>query len=260
MTPQLYRQRALEFALAARPLALRYFQQSELASAQKSDASPVSAADRDLDALLCRLIAEHFPGHGVWAEESGKRDDSAEYLWLVDAIDGTKSFIAGNPMFGSTLGLWRDGEPVFGSLDFPALGWHYSGGLDLPCQRAGVEQPLRVKPGVDLAESYICLNEAELFWEHRPRAYQALRRSCRYLRLTHDCFSYAQLLAGKVDAVIELDLKAWDFAPLAAMVPSAGGVISDFSGRALELKPSADVVASANSDLHQQIVQLLIDN
>ena len=256
----LYRERAVAYLTTASATAMCYFSQPAIASQQKTDKSPLSLADSAIDALLCEKISVHYPEHAILAEESGAQagqEASSDYLWLIDPIDGTKSFIAGNPLFGSTLALSHQGKPLLGCLALPALGLIYSGGTDLDAQEHNEQRALSPSKVLKLKQAYLCLNEAELFHQHYPNLAACLEASARYLRYSHDCFTYTQLLIGKVDAVIEFDLQPWDFMPLAALLPSAGACISDWQGNALTLQSSGSVLASCGPELHEQLLDIL---
>ena len=240
----------------ARRHTLRYFRQ-RLEVEHKSDESPVTIADRDTERTLRSLIAERYPSHGVYGEEFANELSDQRLVWVIDPIDGTKSFISGVPTFGTLIALLSDAQPLLGIIDMPALNerWQgYSGEAttfnDQLCQTRATER---------LGAATLFATAPEIFQGDDRARFEALTRQVRLRRFGGDCYAYGLLAAGFIDLVVEATLKPFDFCALINVVQGAGGVISDWQGRELDLQSDGRVIAAANSELHRQALQILAD-
>jgi histidinol phosphatase-like enzyme (inositol monophosphatase family) len=247
-------QAAREITAAAATIPLRHFRAGVMIE-QKADESPVTAADRETEAALRKAIAERYPEHGILGEEYGGERLDRDPLWVVDPIDGTKSFISGSPLFGMLVAVLQAGRPVAGVIRMPALGECYAGAPALGSDRDGT--PIACRRGVALADAFLCLNEARGLMTDHPAAFARLLATGRYQRFTYDCYPYAQLACGQVDAVIDCHLQPYDYLPVAPVVEGAGGVISDWQGRPLGLGSDGRVVAAATGDIHKALLDIL---
>lgn len=223
----------------------------------KADESPVTIADRETEAALRQAIAARFPDHGIFGEEFGSEGLERDTLWVIDPIDGTKSFISGSPLFGMLVAVLKDGRPVAGVIRMPALKECYGGTLDGGSDRDGT--PITCRKGVPLEKAFLCINEANGLMADHPAVFQKLMAAGAYQRLTYDCYPYAQLAGGQVDAVVDYNLQPYDFLPVTPVVEGAGGTITDWQGRPLTLKSDGRVVASASPALHRQMLEILAE-
>jgi len=247
-------QAAREISAEALERPLRYFR-GGLDIDRKADESPVTRADRETEAILRAAIAARFPDHGILGEEYGGENLERDIVWVIDPIDGTKSFISGSPLFGMLLAVLKGGKPVAGIIRMPALGECYGGSPETGSDRDGC--PLACRRGVPLDQAFLCINEANSILAEEPVLFARLMASGRYQRLTYDCYPYAQLASGQIDAVVDYNLQPYDYLPVAPVVEGAGGVITDWQGRPLTLNSDGRVVASASAEIHAEVLKVL---
>lgn len=221
----------------------------------KSDDSPVTVADRGIETFVCEQIEQTFPDHGIFGEEHGVRGLDREFIWVVDPIDGTKSFVTGHPLFGSLLALLRNGEPYLGQIDMPALGERWCGIKG--CETTLNKIPVKTSDCRTLASAYAYTTDPILFYGAKGPVYDMLRDRVRLLRFGGDCYNYALLASGYCDLVLETGLEPYDYLPVVQIVRGAGGVISDWKGNPLNIESSGDVLASATPELHAQMLEQL---
>ena len=220
----------------------------------KADESPVTQADREVEAALRAAISQQYPEHGIFGEEYGVQQAEAEFVWSLDPIDGTRAFISGNPLWGTLLALLYRGKPVLGLIDVPMLDerWIGTQGRVESERTALFGQSLR-KPdqAILYATSPDIFNTAEL------AAFDALARSTRMRRYGGDCYSYGLLASGHVDLVVEAGLQPHDYMALIPVIEGAGGVITDWAGQPPGLDSDGRVIAAATPQLHQQAMRAL---
>jgi inositol-phosphate phosphatase/L-galactose 1-phosphate phosphatase/histidinol-phosphatase len=244
---------ALEISAAAEPIPRDYFR-SGVAVEDKPDESPVTVADRETEAAIREAIAERFPTHGIFGEEFGKTDAQSDTTWIIDPIDGTRSFICGVPLFGMLLGVLQNDEPIAGVIRMPALGESYAGHRGGHATTNGAEIRCRRRP-VD--EAYVFINEANLMVESDLERLKRLMHCGRDYRFFNDCYAFALLAAGKIDAVVDTGLQPYDYLPVTPVVESAGGIITDWSGNTLGLDSDGTLIAAATEELHAELMRLL---
>jgi inositol-phosphate phosphatase/L-galactose 1-phosphate phosphatase/histidinol-phosphatase len=232
---------------AARPIITGYFRR-RIAVDEKPDATPVTVADREAEAAMRRLIEERFPEHGIIGEEHGRTRADAEYVWVLDPIDGTKSFISGIPLFGTLIALVRRGRPVIGVIDQPILHERWIGLGGRPTTLNGA--PARTRPCATLERATLFSTAPDaMFTGADGDGFARLRRSVKLLRTGADCYAYALLASGFIDLVVESGLKPYDYCALVPVIEGAGGVITDWQGRALDLASDGRVVAAGDPRL-----------
>ncbi len=245
---------ATDMADGARRMALSYFRQPLRIDA-KTDSSPVTVADREIEAFMRARIAETFPGHGIFGEEQDPERLGSAEIWVVDPIDGTKSFVTGHPLFGNLTALLRGGCPVLGQIEMPALGERWQGVAGQPSLFNG--QPCHASGCTDLASALAYTTDPMLFVGEDRKVFELLVNSVRLLRFGGDCYNYGLLASGHCDLVLEIGLQPYDYLPLVSVIEGAGGVISDWSGRPLGLASKGDVLASATPELHDKMLTRL---
>jgi len=193
---------------------------------------PVTTADRGAEAVIRGLIVKHHPDHGVIGEEYGEDRPEAEFVWVLDPIDGTRAFISGLPVWTTLIGLRFQGAPVLGSIGQPFMGEVFIGsaaGARL-LDRAG-ERPLRARKGVPLSAALIATTDPEAcFNPAEARGWRALRQASRLARFGCDAYAYAMVAAGNLDLVVESGLKCWDIEAAIPVIEGAGGVVRDWAG------------------------------
>lgn len=249
-----FRNASLEILEAAKGPALRYFR-TAVEVDDKSDESPVTIADRETETVLRAEIKRRYPDHGVIGEEFGADNADAEYVWIVDPIDGTKSYISGMPLFGTLLGLLHRGKPIIGTVGMPALGENFVGSIGGGTMLNGAR--ITCRPTEHLDEAFVSCNELPGLMASNPQLVEQLLQETRYLRPSNDCYPYAQLAAGWIDAVIDCNLQPYDYLPLIGVVEGAGGIVTDWSGAPLTRESDGRVLAAATISLHSEMLALL---
>jgi myo-inositol-1(or 4)-monophosphatase len=192
---------------------------------------PVTAADRAAETAMRTLIRESFPGHGIIGEEFGNERTDAEYCWVLDPIDGTKSFIAGMPAWGTLIALARRGEPVYGMMHQPFTRERFTGdGHSARYRGPAGERALQVRRCGALGDALLMTTSPLLMKEHDRTAFGRVETAARLSRYGGDCYAYCMLAAGHVDLVIETELKPYDILPLIPIITGAGGVVTSWEG------------------------------
>jgi histidinol phosphatase-like enzyme (inositol monophosphatase family) len=258
--------RMRSLAEQAAGVALRHFQSATLGVRTKSDASPVTEADLEIEALLREQINAAFPDDGLLGEEHGTREGSSGYRWVIDPIDGTISFAAGVPLFGTLIALeYDDGSArsvVAGICSMPALGecvwaarghgaWWERRGADGAIRRTAA----RVRSAVPLAEALVCTSGLEYFERAgRTDALVAVARAAGCIRGWSDCYGGMLVATGRADAWFDPIMRPWDAGPFPAILAEAGGAFTDWQGRADIHGGSAVAAAPA---LHAELLGLL---
>lgn len=226
----------------------------------KDDNSPVTEADRAVEAFLRQSIAARFPGHAVLGEEYGAEGDAGAPLWVIDPIDGTRSFITGWPVWGTLLALMQDGRARLGVVEMPALGerWSAVSGADTWFTgRDGQRTRARTSACRDLGKARFYTTSLLYFEGAARAAIEGLAAQTATTRFGGDCYSYGLLASGHIDLVVETRLQPYDYLALVPIVEAAGGVITDWSGAALGMGSDGRVIAAATPELHAQARALL---
>ena len=213
----------------------------------KQDDSPVTIADKAAEQALRDILASRFPQHAIFGEEQGHSAGDGG-TWVIDPIDGTKSFLLGNPLFGCLVGFVEDKIVQAGGLAMPALNEIWTADRTGPTLLNG--NPCRVSQCTQLNQANILTSSPDFFNTDELKRFQHLCQQTRYLRYGGDCYTYAMLAGGWVDLVVESGLYPFDYLPLVPIVEQAGGVISDWQGNPLGLDSGHQVIAAATPELH----------
>ena len=226
---------------------------------RKGDGSPVTQADRSAETAIRERITDLYPTHGIIGEEFGSEQSDAEWVWVIDPIDGTGAFVSGLPTFGTLIALMHDETPVLGVLDQPILRERWCG-LSFPEVRRRTTHNSHVvhtSSTPDLAASIGFATDPTMFTGSARSAWQTLSSSFERVRYGVDCYAYGLLASGFVDIVCEASLKSWDYMALAPIVRGAGGRMTDWRGSDLTMKSGDRVLASANQRLHRAAISRL---
>ena len=217
---------------------------------------PVTAADRAAEVAMRTLIKKTFPAHGIIGEELGAERADAEYVWVLDPIDGTKSFICGLPAWGTLIALTRRGEPIYGMMHQPFTGEHFTGDGSAARYRGPAgDRALRVRHCAALEEA-VLLTTSPLLMQDADRAcFQRVEQAVRLSRYGGDCYAYCMLAAGHIDLVIETELKPYDVMPLIPIITGAGGIITSWEGDGAE--SGGRVVVAGDARVHEAAIALL---
>jgi histidinol phosphatase-like enzyme (inositol monophosphatase family) len=238
----------------ARGIALRYFRRP-LDVETKADLSPVTLADRTIEAELRQMIAEAYPEHGVFGEEEEATGIDRRCIWVIDPIDGTKSFVTGMPLFGTLIALLEDGVPRLGLIEASAMKERWLGIAGAGTTLNGA--PCRTSGCTKLGEARMFTTSPEMFSGDDAARYQALASRVKVKRYGGDCYAYGLLASGHIDVVIEASLKPYDYLPCVSVIEAAGGVITDWSGKALSLNSDGRVIVAATPELHAEMLSYL---
>jgi myo-inositol-1(or 4)-monophosphatase len=188
---------------------------------------PVTAADRAAENAMRTLIRKNFPEHGILGEEYGSERADAEYVWVLDPIDGTKSFIAGMVAWGTLIGLTRFGEPVYGMMHQPFTHERFFGDSGAARYRGPAgDRDLHVRPCASLSDAMMFTTSPLLMNQSDRTAFQRVENAVKLSRYGGDCYAYCMLAAGQIDLIIETELKPYDIVPLIPVITGAGGIIS----------------------------------
>ena len=225
---------ALSAAREAGTLTLRYFQEYNYAVELKRDRSPVTVADRQAEQLLRERISAAFPADGIVGEEFPERPGESGYRWILDPIDGTKSFISGVPLYGTLVGVELDGSSVAGVIHIPALGETVyaakgTGARFVRGDRPAV--PAHVSRTSRLADCLFCTSEVKTFAKSgRREAFDQFDTACRLARTWGDCYGYLLVATGRADVMVDPLMNVWDCAALKPILEEAGGTFTDWQG------------------------------
>lgn len=243
---------ALADAAAAQSMA--WFRQP-LDIITKADESPVTLADRAAETAMRDILGQALPADGIYGEEHGATQLDAGRIWVLDPIDGTRSFITGSPLWGTLIGVLEGGRVTLGMVDMPVLGERWIGQAGLGAHRNG--HAVQVSACVAIDQARIVTTSPDIFDAADWQAFDALSRRCAMRRFGGDCYGYAQLAGGTIDLVVETGLQPYDYLGPAGLIEAAGGVITDWQGQPLGLKSDGRVVAAATPELHRQALAAL---
>lgn len=217
---------------------------------------PVTAADRAAESAMRALIKRNFPDHGIIGEEYGDDRADAEYVWVLDPIDGTKSFIGGMPTWGTLIGLMRFGEPVFGMMHQPFMRERFTGDGGAAHYRGPAgPRDLRVRECASLGDALLATTSPLLMNEDDRATFRRVEDKVRLTRYGGDCYAYCMLAAGHNDLIIETELKPHDILPLLPIIAGAGGIITTWDDRPAH--QGGRIVAAGDRRVHRQALELL---
>lgn len=229
--------------------AIRPFFRAEFALENKADSSPVTEADRAAEQAMRAILGKERPDDGIIGEEYGVIRETASRQWVLDPIDGTQSFIAGRPIFGTLIGLMRDGWPVLGAIDQPITRERWGGTMGQ--QTLFNDHPARTRRCKSLEGATVATTSPHCFSDDEAKAYLHLIAAAYgkhpWPLYGGDCYNYGLLASGHVDIVVETGLKLHDFAALVAVVEGAGGQMSDWEGNPLSADSDGRVIALGDS-------------
>ena len=237
--------------------AIRPHFRTGLGAERKSDASPVTIADRAAEEIMRRILKAEVPQDGVIGEEYGSETGSSGRDWVLDPIDGTVSFIAGRPIFGTLIALLVDGWPVLGVIDQPILGERWVGASGRVTLFNG--KPARTRPCRELGDAMLATTGPQYFDDHQGDHFMALaaRTDHKRMMMGGDCYNYGLLASGQIDLVCEAGLKLHDWAALVPIVEGAGGTMCDWNGEPLHAASGGEVLAIGDPARLEDVVEAL---
>jgi len=262
---------ANKVADAAGQVTRKYFRHSPSMSSikleLKEDESPVTIADKEAEKVMREVIENYFPEHTIYGEEYGAHlpgresgTDEAKFVWVLDPIDGTKSFITGKPLFGTLVSLVYDGEPILGIIDQPVLGERWVGVKGHKTLFNSKE--VSVRDCESLGSAYLYATSPDMFQGSTALSFEHVCTKVRTPLYGCDCYAYGLLSMGFCDVVCEADMKPFDYMALVPIVQGAGGVITDWNGKPfdnfdLSNVEATEVLAAGNKAVHQQALEAL---
>ncbi|MFT4090805.1 MAG: histidinol-phosphatase [Asticcacaulis sp.] len=229
---------ALQLAEAAAEVALPLFRVADQGEVSKDGHSqgfdPVTEADRGAERAIRALIYAHYPTHGVIGEEYGEERPDAEFVWVLDPVDGTRAFISGLPLWTTLIALRHKGRPVLGIISQPVLKEIFLGSpLGSRLITPEGETPLKVRDGGTLENAVFATTDPDLYYGGEHDAFYALRSKVRLMRYGCDAYAFAMVAQGTMDAAVETGLKAWDIEAIIPVIENAGGVVTNWHGDAV---------------------------
>jgi inositol-phosphate phosphatase / L-galactose 1-phosphate phosphatase / histidinol-phosphatase len=243
----------------ARVIARKYFSEPP-SMEQKADKIPVTQADRNIEVALVGSTRRAFPEHSIVGEEFGEQSASSaqtsadRFTWIVDPVDGTGSFAVGNPLFGTLIGVLRNGAPWIGAVEMPVLGERWVGS---PTGSFLNGRQTSTSECAELANATLCTTSPDIFDAEGRKAFDRVVSQVALRRYGGDCYNYALLATGRVDLVVEAGLQPYDYLPIVPVIEGAGGIITDWEWRPLRRHSDGRVLAAANEVLHRQALALL---
>ncbi len=248
-----------EAAAEAAGAVIRPLFRSQLLVEAKGDASPVTEADKAAERVIRALIAERHPDHGVIGEEYGETRPDAEWVWVLDPIDGTRAFVTGRPLFGTLIGLLHRGRPVLGLIDQPATGERWIGIDGQRTEfRSTMGGAIGCRPCARLGDAELSCTSPDMFDADTAPRFAAVKAAARRTTWGGDCYAYGLLALGLVDAVVDATMKPWDWAALVPIIEGAGGSCTDWAGRPLRLDSDGTVLALGDRALLAETSGLLV--
>ncbi len=221
----------------------------------KPDGSPVTQADKDSEQVIRDLIETAYPDHGIAGEEYPTVREDAEYKWVLDPIDGTKSFLAGIPMFGILIALARGDRFVLGVVDQPILRdrWVGADGHNTTFNRTVV----RTRQCESLADAVLCISGPDDRTKPYDNQIANLRHAVKWVRYGAECYAYGLLASGFIDLIVDVDLDDHDFGPLGPVVANAGGIATDWRGNPLTMKSDGRIIVAGDAHLLKDTIDCL---
>ena len=230
----------------------KYYRSPGLSVESKGDFSPVTAADKGAETAIRQLIEQEFPEHGILGEEFGETKPDAEYKWVIDPIDGTKSFIAGTPLFGTLIALVHRGYPVLGAIHQPILS-DFTIGDNSVAMWNGLQVKMRSCESLDKALA-LATDIRDIMKYHNAVAFHSLLEKVKYFRTWGDAYGYYLLATGQADIMLDPIMNPWDIMAVAPIIRGSGGVITDWKGNPPELGKS---IVAASKALHKSVLNVL---
>ena len=220
---------------------------------------PVTKADKDAEAAIRKAVSARFPDHGFIGEEYGEDRPDAEFVWVLDPIDGTRGFISGLPLWTTLIGLRHQGRPTVGAIGQSYLGEVFVGStLGSRLIRNGAETRLQVRPCNGLGQALIATTDHNIFKGAKLQAWDGVRLAARLARYSCDAYAYAMVAMGALDLVIESGLKAWDIEAAIPLLQGAGGFVTDWRGEPIGPSGGQMVIAGDRRVLDEALALLAV--
>ena len=244
---------AERLADAAAEITLRHFRADmTVDNKEKTGFDPVTIADRGAEDAIRALIETTYPDHGIEGEERPPRPAEGPFTWILDPIDGTRSFICGVPTWGTLIALLYEGRPVIGVIDQPYLKERYVGS---PLGTTLNGNTIRTRACTGLSDAVMSTVDPDLFQDGERAVFDTLKTRSKLIRYSLDCYAYAILSAGHFDLILETRMKPYDIMALVPVIRGAGGMVTDWSGN--EPGPDGRLVALGDPGMAAEVLPLL---
>ncbi len=232
---------------------MKYFRQN-FQIEKKDDESPVTIADKNSELRIRELIKKKYPDHGVIGEEFENLNSDSDFLWVIDPIDGTKSFVSGHKDFGTLIALLFKNKPIIGIINCPAHNERWVGAQNQKTTMNNEIIYTSSKKSISECYAYTSGLYLENF-KFKTLCDKVFNKVKQY-RLGGDCYSYGMLASGLIDIVIEDTLKIWDYMALIPVIEGAGGVVSDISGKSINLNSDGSFIATSSREISAQVLEM----
>jgi histidinol phosphatase-like enzyme (inositol monophosphatase family) len=223
---------------------------------QKNDGSFVTSIDKEIESKFRDLLKKTFPSHGVVGEEFGFENENNEYVWVIDPLDGTHNFIAGKPLFGTLICCMKNGVPFIGIVEVPILENRWYGGKGLGVKFNG-KSCIFKKKQKKFNNLIVASTSLLMFDPAYEKKVKDIYKNIGFPVFGSDCYSYGLMLLGKIDLIIEANMKPWDYLAQVSLINEYGGIITDWKGEQLSLKSSGKIIASLEKNHHKKIIEHL---
>ena len=221
-----------------------------------SSYDPVTLADKAAEKVIRELIKDRYPEHGILGEEYGEENIGAQFCWVIDPIDGTRSYISGLPLWGTLIGLYDNGVPIAGIMHQPFTGERYlSDGSQSKLKHMNETKNIYTSTTQSINDCIMLTTSPKIFEDDELEAYERIEQACRLSRYGTDCYAYALVASGQVDLVVESNLFIYDIAALIPIIVNAGGKVTDWQGNSAA--QGGQILAAGNTEIHQQAIELL---
>lgn len=241
---------------AAKQTLPRFRTNNKIDNKLTNDFDPVTEADRQAEKAIRDLIAQRYPAHNILGEEYGETNQNSDYTWVIDPIDGTRSFISGLPVWGTLIGLYYKEKAILGLMDQPFTRERYTADTKQSLYTGpDGKKTLKTSRCATLEDAILFTTSPHLFENEDKRQYEGLEKQVNLFRYGCDCYAFALLAGGHIDIVIEPGLKPYDIGGLISLVESAGGVVTTWDGKRPE--KGGNIIATANLALHASALAAL---
>ncbi len=233
---------------------IKHYWRTEISIESKSDSSPVTIADKKAEEFMREMIMKKFPNHGILGEEFGEHNPNAGYKWVLDPIDGTKSFICGTVTFGTLIALTKNGKPILGVINQPILNEFLIGDnykTELNGKRVNVRECNNLSDAVLLTTDQLNIEKYQ-----NIKNFDNLVHKVKLYRQWGDCYGYYLVTTGYADIMIDPIMNVWDLMALIPIIRGAGGTITDYYGND-PLKGNS--IVATGSKIHKEVIELLND-
>ena len=249
---------AHELAEASGGIIRRYFRQTLQVESKGEEAfDPVTQADHEAEAVMRSMVDARFPDHAILGEEQVNTNVGASMRWILDSIDGTRSFIMGLPLWGTLIALYDGDKPLLGVMNQPFIQERFEGSAQGSFHiKGGVKVPLKTRDCRDIRGAVLGATDPAMFF---GETFEGLAKQTKMRRFGGDCYLYCALASGWIDAVVEADLRYHDVLPVVPIVEGSGGIITDWNGKPFSCQTSGEfrTIAAGDIQLHQNILEAL---